>query len=164
MMTAKTISAGLLMYRVRNGCLEVFLAHPGGPLFKNKDAGYWSIPKGEIDAEEGALDAAIREFTEETGIIPRGNFIPLGSVIQKSGKTVYAWAFAGDWNERTPIVSNTFEMEWPPHSGKKQQFPEIDRVGFFPVDEALEKINEAQREFIRRLETLCKTRACGTRL
>ncbi len=155
-MTSTAISAGLLMYRVRNGRLEVFLAHPGGPFFKNKDRGYWSIPKGEIDSEEGALDAAIREFTEETGIIPAGDFIPLGSVVQKSGKIVHAWAFAGDWDERTPIVSNTFEMEWPPHSGKTQQFPEIDRAGFFPVAEAMDIINEAQREFLRRLVTLCK--------
>lgn len=144
------------MYRVRNGRLEIFLAHPGGPFFKNKDRGYWSIPKGEIDSKEDALAAAIREFIEETGIIPAGDFIPLGSVIQKSGKIVHAWAFAGDRDECTSIVSNTFEMEWPPHSGKMQQFPEIDRAGFFPVAEAMDKINEAQREFIRRLVTLCK--------
>ena len=151
-MITSSISSGLLMYRVRNGILEVFLAHPGGPFFKNKDNGYWSIPKGEIDPKESVLDAAIREFIEETGITPAGEFIPLGTVVQKSGKTVHAWAFAGDWNERKPIVSNTFEMEWPPRSGKKQQFPEIDRAQFFPVAEALEKINEAQRELIRRLE------------
>jgi len=140
------------MYRTRNGGLEVFLAHPGGPFFKNKDNGYWSIPKGEIDSKESTIAAAIREFTEETGIEPAGGFIPLGSVIQKSGKTVHAWAFAGDWDEGTPIVSNAFEMEWPPRSGKKQQFPEIDRAEFFPVAQAREKINEAQREFISRLE------------
>lgn len=151
-MIISTISAGLLMYRVRNGLLEVFLAHPGGPFFKNKDKGYWSIPKGEIDPEESALDAAIREFIEETGIMPEGDFIPLGTVMQKSGKTVHAWAIAGDWDEHKPIVSNTFEIEWPPRSGKKQQFPEIDRAEFFSVTEALDKINEAQREFIRRLE------------
>ncbi len=151
-MIISTISAGLLMYRVRNGLLEVFLAHPGGPFFKNKDKGYWSIPKGEIGPEESALDAAIREFKEETGIMPEGDFIPLGTVMQKSGKTVHAWAIAGDWDERKPIVSNTFEIEWPPRSGKKQQFPEIDRAEFFSVTEALDKINEAQREFIRRLE------------
>ena len=151
-MITSSISAGLLMYRVRNGILEVFLAHPGGPFFKNKDKGYWSIPKGEIDPEESALDAAIREFIEETGIMPEGDFIPLGTVRQKSGKIVHAWAFVGDWEERKPIVSNTFEIEWPPRSGKKQQFPEIDRTAFFSVTEALDKINEAQREFIRRLE------------
>jgi len=151
-MITSSISAGLLMYRMRNGLLEVFLAHPGGPFFKNKDKGYWSIPKGEIGPEESALDAAIREFIEETGIMPEGDFIPLGTVMQKSGKTVHAWAIAGDWDQRKPIVSNTFEIEWPPRSGKKQQFPEINRAEFFSVTEALDKINEAQREFIRRLE------------
>jgi len=150
------ISAGLLMYRYRNGHLEVFLAHPGGPFFKNKDAGYWSIPKGEMDPGENSLNAAIREFSEETGIVPRGEFIPLGSVVQKSGKTVHAWAFAGDWDGATPIKSNTFEMEWPPRSGKKQTFPEIDRAEFFPAARALKKINAAQREFIKRLELFFK--------
>jgi len=144
------------MYRFQNGKLQVLLAHPGGPFYKNKDNGYWSIPKGEIATDEVALDAAIREFTEETGITPRGEFIPLGSVKQKSGKTVHAWAFAGDWDETEPVKSNTFELEWPPHSGNKQTFPEIDRALFFSVPEALEKVNEAQREFILRLEMLLK--------
>lgn len=151
-----TISAGLLMYRFQNGKLQVLLAHPGGPFYKNKDNGFWTIPKGEIAADEVALDAAIREFTEETGITPRGEFFPLGSVKQKSGKTVQAWAFAGDWDETEPVKSNTFELEWPPRSGNKQTFPEIDQILFFPVPEALKKINEAQREFIIRLEKLMK--------
>ncbi|MCX5898185.1 MAG: NUDIX domain-containing protein [Proteobacteria bacterium] len=151
-----TISAGILMYRFQNGKLQVLLAHPGGPFYKNKDNGFWTIPKGEIAADEVALDAAIREFTEETGITPQGDFIFLGSVKQKSGKTVHAWAFAGDWDETEPVKSNTFELEWPPHSGIKQLFPEIDRALFFSVPEALEKINEAQREFIIRLEKLMK--------
>jgi predicted NUDIX family NTP pyrophosphohydrolase len=150
------ISAGLLMYRLQDGKLQVLLAHPGGPFYKNKDNGYWSIPKGEIASEEVALDAAIREFTEETGITPRGEFIPLGSVKQKSGKTVHAWAFAGDWDETEPVKSNTFELEWPPHSGNKQAFPEIDRALFFFVPEALKKVNEAQRDFILRLEMFLK--------
>ena len=144
------------MYRFQNGKLQVLLAHPGGPFYRNKDNGFWSIPKGEIAADEVALDAAIREFTEETGITPRGEFIPLGAVKQKSGKTVQAWAFAGDWDETEPVKSNTFELEWPPHSGIKQTFPEIDRALFFSVPEALEKVNEAQREFILRLEMFLK--------
>jgi predicted NUDIX family NTP pyrophosphohydrolase len=150
------ISAGLLMYRLNQGDLEVFLVHPGGPFYKNKDEGYWSIPKGEIDAGENALDAAKREFTEETGLLPRGKFIPLGSVQQKSGKTIHAWACAGDWDEAAPITSNTFELEWPPHSGIKKQFPEIDRAAFFTVSQAMIKINPAQQEFIRELRKVLK--------
>ena len=114
------------------------LAHPGGPFYKNKDNGYWTIPKGEIAADEVALDAAIREFTEETGITPGGEFIPLGSVKQKSGKTVPAWAFAGDWDETEPVKSNTFELEWPPRSGNKQTFPRSTR-SCFPGPRGVEK-------------------------
>ena len=150
------ISAGLLMYRLQDGKLQVLLAHPGGPFYRNKDNGFWTIPKGEIAADEAALDAAIREFTEETGITPQGDFIFLDSVKQKSGKTVHAWAIAGDWDEAEPVKSNTFELEWPPHSGIKQLFPEIDRALFFFVPEALEKVNESQREFILRLEMFLK--------
>jgi predicted NUDIX family NTP pyrophosphohydrolase len=150
------ISAGLLMYRLRDGQLQVLLAHPGGPFYKSKDNGFWTIPKGEIAPEENGLDAAVREFTEETGLLPRGEFTSLGSVKQKSGKIVHAWAFAGDWDEAEPLTSNTFELEWPPRSGNKQTFPEIDQVLFFLVPEALKKINEAQREFIRRLEIFLK--------
>jgi predicted NUDIX family NTP pyrophosphohydrolase len=144
------------MYRFQNGKLQVLFAHPGGPFYRNKDNGFWTIPKGEFAPDENGLDAAIREFTEETGITPRGEFVPLGSVKQKSGKTVQAWAFAGDWDETEPVKSNTFELEWPPHSGNKQTFPEIDRALFFSVPEALEKVNEAQREFILRLEMFLK--------
>jgi len=144
------------MYRLQEGQLQVLLAHPGGPFYKNKDSGFWTIPKGEIAPEENGLDAAVREFTEETGMTPRGEFIPLGSVKQKSGKIVYAWAFPGDWNETEPLTSNTFELEWPPRSGLKQTFPEIDKAMFFSVPEALGKINEAQREFIRKLEIFLK--------
>ena len=150
------ISAGLLMYRLQDGRLQVLLAHPGGPFYRNKDNGFWTIPKGEIAPDENGLDAAIREFTEETGITPCGEFIPLGTVKQKSGKIVHAWAFAGDRDKAVPITSNTFEMEWPPRSGNKQTFPEVDRALFFSVPEALEKINEAQREFILRLEMFLK--------
>ncbi|MCX5903888.1 MAG: NUDIX domain-containing protein [Proteobacteria bacterium] len=154
-MTSK-MSAGLLMYRFHNARLQVLLAHPGGPFYRNKENGFWTIPKGEIAPDENGLDAAVREFKEETGITPGGEFIPLGTVRQKSGKTVHAWAFAGDRDEAEPITSNTFEMEWPPHSGIKQLFPEIDRALFFSVPEALEKVNEAQREFVRRLEMFLK--------
>src|SRR4051812_25180155 len=117
------LSAGLLMFRVQHGQLQVFLAHPGGPYFARKDDGSWTVPKGEPDPGEDLLDAAKREFAEETGILPNGPLIPLTPVRQKGGKVVHAWAFAGDW-EGT-IVSNTFTMEWPPKSGKRMEFPEI---------------------------------------
>ena len=145
------ISAGLLMYRMREGQLEVFLAHPGGPLFKNKDEGHWSIPKGEIESGEDLLAAAIREFEEETGLEPRGDFIELGAIKQKGGKIVYAWAFAGEWDETRPLQSNTFELEWPPGAGKIQRFPEIDRAGFFSIPQARQKLKEAQHPFLDRL-------------
>jgi predicted NUDIX family NTP pyrophosphohydrolase len=146
------ISAGLLMYRVRDGQLEVFLAHPGGPLFRNKDEGHWSIPKGEVESDEDLLAAAIREFEEETGLEPRGDFIDLGAIKQKAGKMVHAWAFAGEWEKDRPLQSNTFELEWPPGSGKIQRFAEIDRAGFFPIPQAREKLKEAQHPFLDRLQ------------
>lgn len=146
------ISAGLLMYRFRNGKLELLLAHPGGPFFRNKDSGYWSIPKGEIDDGEELLDTAIREFREETGLTPEGPFIPLGSIVQKGGKTVHAWAFESEQEPFRVNKSNTFEMEWPPHSGKKMLFLEIDKVEFFPGDIAKKKIKDKQVELIERLE------------
>jgi predicted NUDIX family NTP pyrophosphohydrolase len=143
-------SAGILLYRKINNKLQVFLVHPGGPFFKNKDLGAWSIPKGEFSEGEEALLAAKREFEEETGQPIDGNFIPLTPVKLKSGKTVYAWAVEGDINHET-IFSNLFEMEWPPKSGKKQSFPEIDRAGWFEVGEAKLKINIAQAAFIDEL-------------
>jgi predicted NUDIX family NTP pyrophosphohydrolase len=145
-------SAGLLMYRVRDGRLEVFLAHPGGPLFVKKDEGHWSIPKGETEPGEDRLAAAVREFKEETGIEPAGEYIDLGSVQQKGGKIVRGWAFRGDWDESRPVRSNTFEMEWPPRSGRTQSFPEIDRLGFFCLEEARRKLKEAQHPFLDRLQ------------
>jgi predicted NUDIX family NTP pyrophosphohydrolase len=153
------ISAGLLMYRVRDGHLEVFLAHPGGPLFKNKDEGHWSVPKGEIESGEDLLAAAIREFQEETGLEPRGDFIELGAIQQKGGKIVHAWAFPGDGDENRPLRSNTFELEWPPQSGRIQRFPEIDRVGFFSMARARQKLKEAQHPFLDRLEEALSRRA-----
>jgi predicted NUDIX family NTP pyrophosphohydrolase len=146
-------SAGLLMYRTRNGMLEVLLAHPGGPFWRNKDDGAWTIPKGEIDPGEDPLLAAQREFTEETGLAPAGPFTPLGSIKQKSGKIVQAWAFAGDCDPAT-IKSNTFKLEWPPKSGKFQDVPEIDRAAFWPIPQARLKINPAQAPFLDALEKI----------
>jgi predicted NUDIX family NTP pyrophosphohydrolase len=117
------VSAGLLMYRLKGGALDIFLCHPGGPFFTKKDAGVWSIPKGEVDADENLLQTALREFEEETGIKPEGAYLPLGHIKQKNGKIVHAWAFAGDWNKDKPIRSNTFSMEWPLHSGQKPVIP-----------------------------------------
>lgn len=148
---AKKISAGLLMYR-RQRELEVFLAHPGGPFFAKKDDGFWGIPKGEIEHNEPYLDAAVREFFEETGIRPAGEYISLGSVTLSTGKIVHAWAFEGDWDSSMPLQSNKFCVEWPPNSGKEQWFPEIDNAAFFTVDAAMKKINRAQAAFISRLE------------
>jgi predicted NUDIX family NTP pyrophosphohydrolase len=136
-------SAGILLYRKTDDGLQVFLVHPGGPFFKNKDAGAWSIPKGEFLDDEDAVAAAKREFLEETGHAIDGDFIPLKPVTLKSGKIVHAWAVEGDIDHET-IVSNLFEIEWPPRSGKKQSFPEVDRAGWFDVDEARAKINGAQ--------------------
>ncbi|HEY8782544.1 MAG TPA: NUDIX domain-containing protein [Mucilaginibacter sp.] len=136
-------SAGILLYRKTNSQLQVLLVHPGGPFFKNKDAGSWTIPKGEFLEDEDPLVAAKREFKEETGQAIDGNFISLKPVTLKSGKVVHAWAVEGDIDHET-IFSNLFEIEWPPKSGKKQSFPEIDRAAWFEVDEAKEKINAGQ--------------------
>ncbi|HTI57829.1 NUDIX domain-containing protein [Mucilaginibacter sp.] len=143
-------SAGILLFRFKNKQPEVFLVHPGGPFFRNKDDGAWSIPKGEFTDGEEALDAAVREFEEETGLVLTGEFIPLDPVTQKGGKKVYAWAIAGDIDHET-IVSNTFEIEWPPRSAKKQTFPEVDKAGWFDVETAKVKINAAQVEFLKNL-------------
>lgn len=132
------------MYRFRNDTLEVFLAHPGGPFFARKDAGVWTLPKGEPAENEPLEITARREFEEETGITPPDDLVPLGSIKQKGGKIVHAWAFAGNWNESDGLSCNTFELEWPPRSGRVQTFPEIDRAAFFSLDQAREKINPAQ--------------------
>jgi predicted NUDIX family NTP pyrophosphohydrolase len=145
------VSAGLLMYRTRGGRAQVLLVHPGGPFFRNKDRGAWSIPKGEVGPDEDLLEAARREFEEEIGFRPSGPFAALTSVKQAGGKTVHAWAFEGDCEPAT-IVSNTFSMEWPPRSGKHVEFPEIDRCDFFDLDEARHKINPAQVGLIDELE------------
>ena len=143
-------SAGILLYRFINNQLQVFLVHPGGPFFKNKDDGSWSIPKGEFADDENPLDAAKREFLEETGQIIHGNFIALTPIRQKGGKTVHAWAIEGEVDHKT-MVSNTFEIEWPPRSGKKQTFPEIDKAAWFDTGLAKIKINAAQSELINEL-------------
>ena len=148
------VSAGLLVYRLNGSALEIFLGHPGGPFFAKKDAGVWSIPKGEVDGDEDLLQTALREFAEETGIKPEGEYLSLGHIKQKNGKIVHAWAFAGDWDKNKPIRSNTFTMEWPPHSGQKQEFPEIDQGAFFDSETAKQKINPAQVALIERLQTL----------
>ena len=144
-------SAGLLMYRRRGGRLEVFLVHPGGPLWAKKDEGAWSVPKGLYEEGEDPLEAARREFTEETGFPVTGELLPLGTVKMKSGKTVAAWAFEGD-ADPAALESNTFEMEWPPRSGRIQKFPEVDRGAWFPLEEARVKIVKGQRPLLDRLE------------
>ena len=144
-------SAGILLYRMKNGLLQVFLVHPGGPFFRKKDDGAWSIPKGEYLDDEEPLAAAQREFEEEVGKPITGNFIKLNPVKQKSGKVVYAWAVEGDIDQAN-IVSNLFEIEWPPKSGKKASFPEIDRAGWFDIDTAKVKIIPGQVGLIEELE------------
>lgn len=152
---AKT-SAGLLMYRFQGAELQVLLAHPGGPFFRNKDEGAWSIPKGEVDADEEALACALREFREETGLAVEHPPRPLGEVRQRGGKRVLAWAVeAGDVAlPEGPPPSNTFELEWPPRSGRRATFPEIDRLGFFSLPEARRKMLAAQAELLDRLIVL----------
>ncbi len=139
------------MYRFSDGRLEVFLAHPGGPFCRHRDRDCWSIPKGEVEASESLLEAAIREFEEEVGVAPKGPFLELGWIRQKSGKTVYAWAFAGEWPATQILRSNTFELEWPPASGRTIQFPEVDRVGFFSLDDCRPRLKAAQHAFLDRL-------------
>ena len=150
-------SAGLIMYRVREGRLEILLVHPGGPFWAKKDHRAWSVPKGEISGGEDALLRAKREFEEETGLVPRGEFMPIGTITQKGGKAVQAWAFEGDCDPKR-IQSNTFVMEWPPHSGRKQEFPEVDRAEFFPIEEAKRRINTAQAELLSALELLLSSK------
>jgi predicted NUDIX family NTP pyrophosphohydrolase len=146
-------SAGLLLYRWRAAALEVFLVHPGGPFWARKDEGAWSIPKGEHDAEEDPLSAARREFAEETGITPEGEVIALSPIRQKGGKVVRAFALEGDCDP-SAIRSNTFAIEWPPRSGRQQTFPEIDRAGWFTLDEARRKLNPAQIALVEELARL----------
>jgi len=146
-----TRSAGILLYRRTAGTPEVLLVHPGGPLWARRDAGAWSIPKGEHGGDEDPRACARREFAEETGTaLPRGDLADLGTVRLKSGKVVSAWAAEGDLDPAT-IESNEFHMEWPPASGRVQAFPEVDRAGWFGLEEARNKLNPAQTAFIDRL-------------
>jgi predicted NUDIX family NTP pyrophosphohydrolase len=144
-------SAGLLMYRRRGPALEVLLAHPGGPFWSRRDQASWTLPKGEIDEGEEPLAAALREFTEETGFIPAPPFLPLGELRQKSGKRISAWACEGDADPRQ-LRSNLFEMEWPPRSGRRQQFPEVDRVQWYGLQAAADKLIAGQVPFLAALE------------
>ena len=146
-------SAGILLYRNKATQIEVFLVHPGGPFFKNKDDGVWSIPKGEFLEDEDALAAAKREFLEETGRTIDGDFIPLHPVQLKSGKIIHAWAVEGDVDAAL-ITSNLFEMEWPPKSGRLQSFHEVDRAAWFAPDAAKIKLNPAQVKLVEELEDL----------
>lgn len=150
-------SAGLLVYRVRPGNgIEVFLVHPGGPIWAKKDEGVWSIPKGEFDESEDALVAARREFVEEVGQDPpTGSARPLAPVRLKSGKTVYAWAMEGDVDPAA-LRSNLFTMDWPPYSGKRAQFPEVDRAAWFSLGEARRRINAGQAPLLTELEALLR--------
>jgi predicted NUDIX family NTP pyrophosphohydrolase len=145
------VSAGILLFRPNGGRLEVLLAHPGGPFFQNRDAGHWTIPKGEADGDEELMAVARREFEEETGhAAPDGRVIELGSIVQKGGKIVHAWGLEGELDPAA-AVSNTFAMVWPPGSGRVQTFPEIDRVEWFEVDEARRRVKPTQIPLIDRL-------------
>lgn len=143
-------SAGILLYRKHNDQLEIFLVHPGGPFFKNKDEGWWTIPKGETCSQETLFETAVREFQEETGYLPEGDAIPLNPITQKGGKKVHCWAIAGDLDPDF-LQSNTFELEWPPKSGKRVVFAEVDEGGWFNVVQAEKKINQMQFSFIEEL-------------
>jgi predicted NUDIX family NTP pyrophosphohydrolase len=145
-------SAGLLLYRVRRGAVEVLLVHPGGPFWATRDLGAWSIPKGEYEQGEDPLAAALREFREETGHEPPGvdGLLELGTVRQRGGKVITAWAAAGDLDPAA-IASGTFEIEWPPRSGNRREFPEVDRAAWFDPDTARQKLLAAQAELVDRL-------------
>lgn len=150
MAKSKKQSAGILLYRIAVKKTEFFLVHPGGPYWKNKHYESWTIPKGEFGDAEDALKAAIREFKEETGTALKGPFLPLTPIQQKSGKLIHAWAAAGDIDPAT-IISNTFDMEWPPRSGKKASFPEVDKGGWFDLATATRLINPAQAVLLEEL-------------
>ncbi len=147
------VSAGLLLFRRRNAGLELFLAHPGGPYWEGRDAGAWTIPKGAVDEGETLLAAACREFEEETGIAPTGPYLPLGSIRQKAGKRVHAWAWEGD-ADPTRASSNLMRTEWPRGSGRWLTFPEVDRCAWFAPAEARTRLIAAQAEFVDRLEAV----------
>ena len=149
-------SAGILMFRRRGADVEVLLMHPGGPFWAKKDDGAWSIPKGEFLQGEDALAVAKREFEEETGARPQGEFLPLGDIVQAGRKIVTAWGLEGDFDPAT-LVSNRFELEWPPKSGRNASFPEVDRAQWFLPAEGRQKILPGQRELISRLIDAIRT-------
>jgi predicted NUDIX family NTP pyrophosphohydrolase len=149
------VSAGLLMYRYQCDNVQFFLVHPGGPLWAHKDIAAWSIPKGLLEAGEEPLVAAQREFEEETGIKPAGKFAPLDPVRQKGGKIIQAWAFEGDCDPST-IKSNFFLLEWPPGSGRFQEFPEVDRAGWFTLEDAKIKIHKGQVALLEELDKILR--------
>jgi predicted NUDIX family NTP pyrophosphohydrolase len=151
------VSAGLLPYRRRDDSVQVFLVHPGGPFWARKDLGAWSIPKGEYGAHDDPLAAAKREFEEETGFSASGDFTALTPVKQPGGKIIYVWAFEGDYDP-SRIKSNTFRVEWPPRSGKQQEFPEVDRAAWFSLNEAKRRISKGQVGF---LNELCRMLGAG---
>lgn len=159
---SKPVSSGLLCYRVNaEDALEVLLAHPGGPYFQSKDAGAWGIPKGMVNPGEELLEAAQREFAEEIGVKvdPASHFIPLGFIKMRSGKTVYAWGFEGDMPARlTPPPESVYSIEWPPKSGRRQTFPEVDRAEFFDLEHAAQKLIAAQVPFLERLSEALRSR------
>ncbi|HEY9229123.1 MAG TPA: NUDIX domain-containing protein [Gemmatimonadaceae bacterium] len=144
------VSAGLLLFRRRGDALEVFLAHPGGPFWAKRDVGAWTIPKGVANDGEDLLDAARREFGEETGLTANGPFVSLGAIRQKAGKAVHAWAYEGD-ADPDAVTSNPTQVEWPRGSGRLLTFPEVDRCAWFDIESAREKINPAQAELLDRL-------------
>jgi predicted NUDIX family NTP pyrophosphohydrolase len=143
-------SAGILLYRVNGSVVEVLLAHPGGPFWRRRDDGAWTIPKGEVEPGEDTLIAARREFAEEGGYWPPGDGLALGSIRRPGGKTVHVWAIEGDW-EPSQLISDSFSLEWPPRSGRMQSFPEIDRADWFSLAEARRKILKGQAQFLSRL-------------
>lgn len=147
------ISGGLVLYQIEPSSkqLKCLVAHPGGPFFKNKDDTWWSIPKGEPDPGEDIFHAALREFKEETGMIPFGPYLELGSIIQNNGKEVFAWAFEGNWPDDRLLVCNEISMEYPKGSGKSWTFPEIDRVAFLPIEKAKKKLRPQQAPLLDRL-------------
>jgi predicted NUDIX family NTP pyrophosphohydrolase len=147
----RKVSAGLLLYRIRQGDLEVFLVHPGGPYWKNKDEGAWTIPKGECDSDADLFAEAKREFLEETGMEVEGDFHKLAPIRQPGGKVVHAWAVEGDLDPGD-LRSNLFTMEWPPRSGRQQEFPEVDRGEWFPLPAARSKLLAGQRPLLDELE------------
>jgi predicted NUDIX family NTP pyrophosphohydrolase len=149
--SSNKISAGILLFRRKGKHIEVLAGHPGGPFWKKKDHGVWTIPKGLVASGEDLLDAARREFEEETGHRPDGEFIPLGDVKQPGSKRMHVWAAEGNWNP-DKLKSNLFEMEWPPRSGKHQSFPELDRAAWFSIDEAFLRILKGQGVFLDRLK------------